>query len=239
MSHQIFLSYATLDQDLIENFADHLLQRGIKAWVYSIDKTLSAETWPEIKTRIDQAELFAFAASDQSRDAQGQHRELEMAVEKVQSEGKEFRLLPIVIGDVAFSELPDSLRSINGVRLNACVISSTAQFVAKTFFPELFDHARDEPWKFPKPGEWLEVCDIDPGIEESFVLGDQLYFRRLSPLGLFECYSPKLNGLFWILPDNVRFSHFSQEEIPDVPKEFRYNTSFEYEMLGRKMEERR
>ena len=57
----IFLSYPAPDQDLVENFADHLCQIGVKAWVYSIDKTLSSETWPEIETHIDEAELFAFA----------------------------------------------------------------------------------------------------------------------------------------------------------------------------------
>ena len=46
--HQIFLSYAALDQDLVENFADRLLQNGVRAWVYSIDKTFSAATWSEI-----------------------------------------------------------------------------------------------------------------------------------------------------------------------------------------------
>ena len=61
--HQIFLSYAALDQDLAENFADHLFQNGVKAWVYSIDKTLSGATWSEIKTRIYEAELFAFVAA--------------------------------------------------------------------------------------------------------------------------------------------------------------------------------
>ena len=35
MDHQIFLSYPTLDQDLIENFAEQLLQNGIKAWIPS------------------------------------------------------------------------------------------------------------------------------------------------------------------------------------------------------------
>ena len=45
MGHSIFISYATPDQDLVENFADHLLQNGIKAWIYSIDKTLSSDIW--------------------------------------------------------------------------------------------------------------------------------------------------------------------------------------------------
>jgi hypothetical protein len=159
-----------------------------------------------------------------------------MAVKKVQSAATEFKLLPIVIGDLPFSELPLELRNINGVRLNAHIVASTAHLVAKQFFPDLSDSARSDPWKCPKPGDWLEVCNLDPGIEESLTLGDQLYFRRLSPLGLFECYSPKLNGLFWILPENVSSSARRRDEQQSVPRPFRYETSLDYEMLGRKLE---
>ena len=135
----IFLSYPAPDQDLVENFADHLCQIGVKAWVYSIDKTLSSETWPEIETHIDEAELFAFAVSVHSRDAHGQHRELQRFIEKVQQNpGKEFRLLPIVIGCLSFSELPDVLRRVNGVRLDAHTVESTANQVALTFFSGSF-----------------------------------------------------------------------------------------------------
>ena len=40
-------------------------------------------------------------------------------------------------------------------------------------------------------------------IEEYFDIGDKLYFRAVSPIGLFKCYAPKLNKLFWIAPQNV------------------------------------
>lgn len=237
MKHQIFLSYATDDQDLVENFADHLLRLGIKAWVYSIDKTLSADLWEEIENTLRQAELFVYVVSAHSAGASGQQRELDMAVKRVKGSAPAFKLLPIAIGDLAFSELPEALRNINGVRLSAHTVASTAHQVARQFFPDLFDTTRNQPWKCPKPGEWLEVCSIDPGIEESLSLGDQLYFRRLSPLGLFECYSQKLNGLFWILPENVRSSDQSQD-IHRVPRQFRYETDLEYEILGRRLSNR-
>ena len=235
MDHQIFLSYPAPDEDLVENFAEQLLGHGIKAWTYSIDKTLSYETWTEIKARIEEAEFFAFLASDNSRNAGGQHRELEMAVKKVQqASGNEFRLLPIAIDDLPFRELPDELRNVNGIRLNAHNVKSMAQQVAQAFFPDLFDTKRDEPWKCPRVGHWLEVCKLDEGIEEYFKRGDLLYFRRLSPLGLFECYSPDLNELFWISPENVCASKILPDAGPPVPEEFRYITSFRFEMLGRK-----
>ena len=57
----------------------------------------------------------------------------------------------------------------------------------------------------------LAVRNIDQGIGEYLTQKDLLYFRRLSPLGLFECYSPKLKALFWILPENVRPCGISQD----------------------------
>ena len=234
--HQIFLSYATPDQDLVENFADRLLQYGVKVWVYSIDKTLSGGTWGEIETRIDEAEVFAFAASVDSCDADGQRREFELAIEKVRRRGKELRLLPIVLRDFPFSELPTALQRVNGFRLDAYNVESMAQQVARAFFPDLFDNERDKPWKCPKPGQWLEVHLIDPGIEGYLTLKDLLYFRRLSPLGLFECYSPKLGDLFWVLPENVLVCGLSQDALPTVPEEFHYMTSIRYEMRGRDLE---
>ena len=236
--HQIFLSYADPDQDLVENFADRLLQNGIKAWVYSIDKTLSEEIWSEIETRIDEAEIFVFAASFDSCGAHGQRREFEMAVEKVQHQGGELQLLPIVLRDFPFSELPTSLQRINGFRLDAFNVKSTAQHLARAFFPDLFDNARNEPWKCPRPGQWLEVCKINQGIEGYLEQGNLLYFRRLSPLGLFECYSPDLNGLFWISPENVRACGLLQDELTAAPEEFHYMTSIWHEMRGRDLMEK-
>ena len=236
MGHRIFISYATPDQDLVENFADHLLQYGVKAWVFSIDKTLSSDTWREIEACIDEVELFAFVASENSRDAGGQHRELGMAVEKVRKGGgREFQLLPIVAQGLDFSEIPAELRRINGVRLDAHTVASTAHMVARTFFSDLFENAIDIAWHCPKPGQWLEVHRVEPGIERYLAQGDLLYFRRLSPMGLFECYSPKLNDLFWIMPENVRACGISQDECPSVPWEYRYMTSIEHEIRGREL----
>ena len=229
----IFLSYATPDQDLVENFAGHLLRYGVKAWVYSIDKTLSDATWGEIKTRIDEAEVFAFAASVDSCDADDQRREFELAIEKVRCQGRELQLFPIVLRDFPFSKLPTALRRVNGLRLDAYNVESMAHQLARRFFPDLFDNERDKPWKCPKPGQWLEVHLIDPGIEGDLTLKDLLYFRRLSPLGLFECYSPKLNDLYWISGENVQACGLSQDALPAVPEEFHYITSFRHEMLGR------
>ena len=52
-------------------------------------------------------------------------------------------------------------------------------------------------------------------------------------MGLFECYSPKLNELFWIMPENVQACGLSQDALPAVPEEFHYMTSIRHEMRGR------
>ena len=53
-----------------------------------------------------------------------------------------------------------------------------------------------------------------------------------------ECYSPKLNERFWILPENVRACGIPRDECPTVPREFHYMTDFEYEMRGRELSQR-
>ena len=135
--HQIFLCYADPDQYFIENFAARLLQYGVMAWVYSIDKTLSDEAWGEIEARIDEAKVFAFAASFDSCGADGQRREFEMAVEKVR-QGRELQLLPIVLRDFPFSKLPTALRRVNGFQLDARNVESMAQQLAAALFPRSF-----------------------------------------------------------------------------------------------------
>ena len=233
MPHQIFLSYAIPDQDLVENLADQLQQFGIKTWVYSLDRALSSEIWKDIEANVIEAELFAFVTSTHSKDSAGQHRELEIVVDRFQNSANYGdKILPIVVGDTPFSGLPDKLRNINGVRLDIYSVRSTAFEIAKTFFPDLFDKPTSDPWNFPKPGQWLEVSNLSPGIEEFLSLRDPLYFRRISPLGLFECYSPKLMNLFWISPINVCTSLLQGGECPSVPKQFRYETALEYERIG-------
>ena len=85
------------------------------------------------------------------------------------------------------------------------------------------------------PGDWLKVSNIDEFIGTHVALGDKLYFRTLSPMGLFECYSPKLKELFWIAPENVSisldFEDDKQSEL-DIPKEYKVFTMFQMMLTG-------
>ena len=236
MKHHVFISYPGPNEDIVENLAGRLRELGVAAWVYSTDKTLAEATWAEIEAKIHESEVFLFIASKSSRDAQGQHRELSLAFDKIQTVKADLRAFPVVLDDVGFRHLPDKLAAINGMRLDAFNVKSTAFAIAKTFFPELLAARQTQEWRCPRPGQWLEVCQVDPWIEEYFYLGDRVYFRRLSPLGLFECYSPSLGGLFWFAPQNLRMSDIVDEgsvlEREQVPRRYRYETSIEGERIG-------
>jgi len=74
----------------------------------------------------------------------------------------------------------------------------------------------------PLPGTWLQVSRLDKVIRHDLALGDKLYFRMLSPIGLFGCYAPKLRRLFWIDPANVQVvtdratTRALEQEIPAI-----------------------
>jgi hypothetical protein len=236
MSHHTFICHPSQNVDIVENLAGRLRDIGVEAWVYSIDRTLAEDSWQEIEDKIQRTELFIFVASQYSRDAMGQHRELQLVRDRIAKTGSTLRMIPVVVDDVAFNDLPDELRRINGLRLDAYTVKSTAHELATMFFPDLVESERHREWKYPLPGQWLEVCNLDQWIEEHFELGDQVYFRRISPLGLFECYSPKLRGLFWFAAHNLRPTGITDEggelERQRVPKSYRYSASYDFEQVG-------
>jgi hypothetical protein len=237
VKHQVFISYPSLNEDIVKNLASRLKEFGVAAWVYSIDKTLAKDLWTEIEAKIQESEVFIFVASKFSKDAQGQHRELSLALAKIRNAKSDFRAFPVVLDDVSFRSLPDELGATNGVQLlDAHNVKSEAFYIAKTFFPDIVAAQKIQGWNYPRPGQWLEVCQIDRWIEEYFDLGDRVYFRRLSPLGLFECYSPKLGELFWFASHNLRISDTVDEDgslgREKVPRRYRYDTSIECERIG-------
>lgn len=236
MKHQVFICYPVQNQDIVENFAGRLRESGVEAWVYSIDRTLATDVWSEIEEKIQRCELFIFVASKHTLDAKGQHRELQLALDRLKNTDSIRRVFPILIGEIAFADLPEELGRVNGLTLDAYTVTSTALEIARTFFPDLFESEKNRDWKYPKPGQWLEVCNVDQWTEKCFGLRDRVYFRRISPLGLFECYSPKLPGLFWFAPHNLRATEIIDEggilERASVPKSYRYSASYDFERIG-------
>lgn len=236
MRHQVFISYPLANQDIVENLASRLREFGVTAWVYSLDRTLAEDLWNEIEEKINRSDVFLLGASRFSLDAKGQHREVALALARLRDAKSGLRAVPLILDNIGFHTLPEELRFTNGLRVDALTVKSTAFEIAQTFFPDLIGREREQEWRSPKPGQWLEVSRISPFIEEYFELGDRVYFRRLSPLGLFECYSPKRGQLFWFAPQDLRMADVVDEdgslERTEVPWRYRYSTSIDWERLG-------
>lgn len=234
MRNNIFISYPAANTDIVENLRDHLCRYGVRAWVYSLDKTLAADAWEEIESKILESDLVIFVVSESTPSAKGQQRELKLALEKVAPVSGTEKIMPIIIG-TAFSALPEELRYKNGISLNNHKVKSVAWEIVSRVFPALIEMETSQPWKFPVPGEWLEVSNLDEILEEYFDIGDKLYFRSISPMGLLECYSPKIKELFWIAHENVKAS--SNREADKkleafVPRIFRVSGMIEIQRRG-------
>ena len=196
MNKKIFISYANNDQDIVENLSGRLKEFNVEAWVYSKNKTLAEDAWKEIEEKILESNLFIYAISDKTPYAEGQSKELEIALKN------NIIILPLSIGEPYFKHLPKSLRFINGVVLNAFNVKETTLKIINRFFKDR-NKCGDLNWNYPIPGDWLEVIYVDENIEEYIDVGDKLYFRKISPLGLFECYSPKIKSFFCIYHEHV------------------------------------
>ncbi len=229
MKQNIFISYPSSETIIIENLRSELKALGITAWVYSEDKTLAEDTWKEIKTKIYESDFIVFAISKDTLTAAGQKEELKLVLDKIKPHAVKTKLMPIFIRDTAPAMAPEELRNINGEFLDGSNVKTVALKIAKKAFPQLLKTKNEISWKYPIPGEWLKISNLDKFVEEDFELGDKLYFRTISPMGLFECYAPKIEGLFWIDSENVSASHDIEidkdleNEIPDM---FLVNTMF-------------
>lgn len=233
-THDIFISYAKENTDIVENLRGQFRVYGIKAWVYSRDSIITEEVWGDIESKILEARLFLYIASQFSNDAAGQQRELNFALDK-RSKFKSRKIMPLTLPGINFNQLPEKLSKYTGRQLDLNNIQSVTYDIATTVFPDIVKKSASEPWKYPVPGDWLKVSNIDEFIGTDLVLGDKLYFRTLSPMGLFECYSPKLGGLFWIAPENVSisldFENDKQNETK-IPKEYKVLTMFQMMLTG-------
>lgn len=213
MQYCAFVSYASSDTEIVENLRGHLSENGVTAWVYSLDRCLAVDAWLEIKAKIEACDLIIFVVSKSTADAKGQKQELELALQKFEPHAGSGKIMPVLINDGAsFSSLPEVLRNKNGLVLDAWTVKSVAWKIATRAFPRASEEELSRPWKYPTPGQWLVVSCLDDIVAQHFDIGDKLYFRALSPMGLMECYAPKLQDLFWIAPDHVKASSDTEED---------------------------
>jgi hypothetical protein len=218
MKHNVFISYAKEDEDIVLNLKDRLQTLGIVCWVYKSDNKLGEYLWKEIKDKMSEASLIMFVFSKNSANAEGQKKELEIAKQLNAS-----KLFPLVIGN-EFSICPEFLRYINGDFLNSYNIKTVSQKIAKLIFPDLYEKEIIGVWKYPTPGEWLEIYKLDEFIENYFEKGDKLYFIAISPMGLFACYSPKIKDIYYISHENVRrFDNIEDIELLNNDLPYKYS----------------
>lgn len=229
----VFISYNDDVADIAANLRGRLAGYNISAWLFDRDRTLGEKAWKEIEEKIQKSHIVLFFISERTNRSEGQIREFDIASKF------EKKVFPVIIEPVSFPFIIgrlDQLTRINGIELNSHNVQSKALEIVRTFFPELDPSKVSSEWKYPKPADWLEVCNLDVYIDADFNLGDEVYFRRISPMGLFECYAPKIDGLFWFWPPNLKPASFVDEERiierEKVPYKYRISFMFEIERRG-------
>jgi hypothetical protein len=228
-----FISYNDDVVDLAANLRERLSHYQVSAWLFNRDKTLGENAWREIEDQIQKSHVILFLISDRTNKSEGQIKEFDIALRFDKT------VFPVIIEPVTFSsitELLNQLKQINGIDLDCRNVQSRALEIVQTFFPELDPSEKSSEWKYPKPSDWLEVCNLDIYTEEYFKLRDEVYFRRISPMGLFECYAPQIKELFWFWPPNLKPASFVDEERiierERVPGKYRISFMLEIERLG-------
>jgi hypothetical protein len=218
MKHNIFISYSNNDKDIVENLRGRFESFGINAWVYSQDCTLGEENWKEIEKKIVDADIIIFVVSITTDKAKGQRKELNLACKHNK------KIIPLFLNEAELSKCHKKLRDTKGLPLSIYNVESVAWKIGLKFFPSLVKKRFDDPWNYPRPGMWLQISHLDSSVEENGLkIGDKLYFHAISPMGLLECYAPKIKGLFWITPENVSRSLDIKNDIKLeklIPKEF-------------------
>lgn len=235
MRHNIFISYSNDDKDIVENLREQFKDLGVEAWVYSRDCILGENMWDEIKRIIKDSDVIIFVVSDSTPNASGQQQELELVLNKIEPVTSSSRIIPLFIDGTNPSNYPEPLRQKNGDFLNGGNVKTVARKITKHAFPSLFKQKSEKPWNYPIPGNWLKISNLDGTIEQYFDIGDTLYFRTVSPIGLFECYSPKIEGLFWIAPENVNpflESEDTKELEKQVPHVYTVSGMIDIQMRG-------
>ncbi len=220
MPESLFICYPEPELNLAEKLYEELCEVGVPAWIYSIDRTAGRRNWDEIEERIQNSRAVVVIVSAGSTASAGQQRELNLARDAIRTTRSDLQIIPLAL-DVDFQRLPSWLGSINGFVVDRTHVPALACTLAEQMFPEALKLRDAEPWRFPRPGEWLKVIAIDDYIDHHFRVGDEVYFRRISPMGFFECFCPQIDGLFWFYPPNLgRGPGIDRERDRRIPLEY-------------------
>ena len=211
----IFISYPQSEYELATKLKSEFKALGVDSWVYSEDKKLAEDSWLDIEKTILESDQIVYIINESTPRNDGQIRELKL----IKKWNKP--VIPGWVGDTKRSVLPE-LETINGERLGQ-------GYAVRRFAWQLYTQLYPTPsmrWRTPKPGDFLRVIKLD-GLElHKIKLNDLLYFRQISPMGLFECFHVEGDSLFWVDPDNVEFAGYGFD-IPSVPRKYQYESIIE------------
>ncbi len=105
----LFISYSRKDIDFAQKFSSTLNDIGFESWVDWNDIPPTADWWDQIAKGIESADAFLFLLSPDSTSSEVCRREIDHALKN----GK--RMIPIVVRDVAPSEVHTALTSLNWI----------------------------------------------------------------------------------------------------------------------------
>ena len=219
----IFISYAEPDKEVAENLHSRFNEYYVKTWAYCRDKIPGVVTWNGIEEGLKSAKLILWLCSHNSKKSQGQLKELD--IWNAANSKQKPTLIPVLLEKTVKEDLPKVIRCLNYEKLEMYNFGSFALRITKKFFSGKAEKFVSNSWFYPRPSDWLEIIDFYGDMERHFELGDQVYFRKISPVGLFECYSPKLKELYWLPSDTVKIVNLSDEERDSKESEIRQEFS--------------
>lgn len=240
--NRAFLGYSDRDLQIASAIRTQLGQLGVHTWMYEYDKLLGDDVWEDIERNLRSSRVVLFLITDNTKAAKGQHREFQLFALAKKTHPDLVQLPLFVTCDESRIPLTcEELQKTNGIKVFPGQYASTAWQIAKAHFPGCLE-SRNVPWLFPRPGQWLRVTELPPDWDRIGVhLNDHVYFRRISPAGLFECYIPRTQETGWFVPSDLAFSDSDPAELPvrQVPLRYQLRTLFRAEDLGmRELESR-
>jgi hypothetical protein len=80
--HSCFISYGEPDKEFAEELAKILKEKGVSAWIYSMDYTVGDRTWKEITSRRREADKMIIICSMKSLIRDGVKKEIEEQIDE-------------------------------------------------------------------------------------------------------------------------------------------------------------
>ncbi len=163
MDPKVFVSHASEDKDrFVRDFATRLRSKGIEAWVDEWEIVPGDSLVDKIfEEGIGEAQAMIVVVSEHSVSKRWVREELNAGV--VRRINNASKLIPIVIGDVGESQMPESLKAVVWERVKDLNnYDAELEHVVKA----IYDH-REKPPLGPAPAYAQIAIDTIPGLTET------------------------------------------------------------------------